>query len=193
MNLRGVDIFNNAKFLLYFASFCARILPNFIKYFLWDLSSCFGGYLALSIRYVILKSSSQFIGDNVYIGPFVTIKNMQYLTIFDNVSIHAGSYIDAAGGISIGKNVSISNMVSIISFNHQSHIDSSPIKYNPCVYQSIAISDDVWIGSGARILAGCNLSSRTTVGAGSVVLSGNYPSGLLVGIPARIKISKSSN
>lgn len=50
----------------------------------------------------------------------------------------------------------------------------------------VTIGDDVWVGSGAIILPGVTIGSRTVVGAGSIV-SRSLPEGVLaVGNPCRV-------
>ncbi len=50
----------------------------------------------------------------------------------------------------------------------------------------VAIGDDVWVGSGALILPGVTVGSRTVIGAGSVVTR-SLPAGVLaVGNPCRV-------
>lgn len=47
------------------------------------------------------------------------------------------------------------------------------------------IADDVFIGSGARVLGGIEVGSRAVIGANAVVLSSVEPGATVVGVPAR--------
>ena len=58
----------------------------------------------------------------------------------------------------------------------------------PLEGRDINIGRGVWIGSNATILGPCSIGDDCVVGAGAVVLPGEYPAGsLLLGVPARVK------
>lgn len=52
----------------------------------------------MAIRYALLKTLCEGLGDNVSIHPEVYIFNENHLKIGSNVSIHPMCYIDAVGG-----------------------------------------------------------------------------------------------
>ena len=124
-------------------------------------------------------------GNNIYIAALTVIKNQDRLSIGDNFSLHEFSYIDAAGGIELGDNVSIAHNCSLISFEHTWQDSDVPIKYNPTKLDAIKIGNDVWLGCGVRVLAGSIIEDRVVVAAGAVV-RGLLETGYLYGgIPAR--------
>lgn len=168
-----------------FISIVFSFIPSFLKDFIWALSSPFEGKVALLLRYVITASSVNSCGVNVYIGKGVTLKNKRNLTIGDNVSIHANSYLDAAGGIFIGDNVSIAHNSSLVSFEHSWGNYDLPIKYNSTILKEIIVSDDVWIGCGARVLAGSKVNTRVIVAAGCVVKGELDEKSIYAGVPCR--------
>lgn len=141
--------------------------------------------LKLLLRYFDLKIEAKSIGINIYIADNVLLKNTKLLSIKDNFSIHEFSYVDAAGGIDIGNNVSIAHNCSLISFEHSWDDNEVPIKYNKTLLKQIKIGNDVWIGCGVRILSGTIIEDRVVVAAGSVV-KGTLESGFLYGgVPVR--------
>lgn len=168
-------------------SFLLKITPKFCHSWIWACIQLFEGYLFSGLRVAILRQYSNRIGDNIYIGKFVDIKNFHGIRIGNNVSIQKNCHLDAAGGIDIGDNVSIAHACSLISFEHN-YIGDKPIKYNPALFRKIVISNDVWIGCGCRILSGANIGSRVVVAAGSVLTSKNPSQSnvILGGVPARI-------
>lgn len=159
--------------------------PNTFRRFFWNSIQHFHGFVGVTLRYCILKASAKSCGDNVFIGPFVQIKNWDKLNIGDNVSIHSQCYIEALGEVYIGSNVSIAQSCSIFSTNHTWADTAVPIKYNPLSMEKVTISDDVWIGSGCKILGGVSIATRSIIGAGSVVTKNTETNSLYGGVPAK--------
>lgn len=163
-----------------------RILPKPIRNFIFEITSNYSNFLALAVRYIILSSFVKSIGERVYIGKNVTIRNPENLTIGNSVSIHDNCYLDAFGSIELGNYVSIANHSSLISFEHTWGDNDVPIKYNPSIKKSISISDDVWIGSGCRVLGGTNVGRRVIIAAGAVAKGELSESNIYGGVPTRI-------
>lgn len=183
--MKGSKIFKKFSFLLKLLTVVMAVVPEFIKQFLWNCSSPFSGIVALAIRYSILKSSCLACGDNVYVGANVIIKGIRQLEVGNNVSIHTGCYLDASGGINIGSEVSIAHHCTIMSFNHTWDDPFVAIKYNPVIYKSVKIANDVWIGCAARIMPGVMINNRSVIAAGAVVVSDVESNTLVGGVPAR--------
>lgn len=159
------------------------ILPFFLRSILLNVLSL--GKFGFLLRYFELKKSSVFIGENVYVAKQSVFKNLKYFSCGANLSVHEFCYIDAAGGIEIGNNVSIAHNCSLVSFEHTWADLENPIKYNPTKLNSIKIGNDVWLGCGVRVLAGTVIEDRVIVAAGAVV-KGTLESGYLYGgIPAK--------
>ena len=95
-------------------------------------------------------------------------------------------YIDGAGGIEIGNDVSIAHSSSILSTNHTWNDVTVPIKYNKETFSKVTIENDVWIGCGCRILAGVTLHERSVIAAGAVVTSTVESNSVYGGIPAKL-------
>ena len=67
------------------------------------------------IRLFLYKIVLKKIGKNCMIGPSVTIKYPENLSLGNRVSIHRGTYINAISGVSIGNNCGISNNCTLRS------------------------------------------------------------------------------
>ena len=104
------------------------------------------------------------IGRKVYIGPF--------------------SLLYGHGGLEIGDNVLIAGHVTIIPANHGFADGSRSIRSQPSSARGIIIKDDVWIGTGARILDGVTLGAGCVVGAGAVVTKSVPDHAIVAGVPA---------
>lgn len=181
----GREAFNRYEPILTLISRLLSRTPALLKVFLWRIFDNTEGKLSAAVRYCVISSTAKTCGKNVFIGRNVTLKNVDRLSIGNNVSIHAGSYIDAYGGLQIGDDVSIANQTSIISFEHTWNDTRLPIKYNPIKSSGIKIDSDVWIGSGARILDGTHICRRVVIAAGAVARGHIAPDAVYGGIPAK--------
>ena len=181
--MSGRDIFKKYSKLLDIFYRIYKSFPKFINLILLNIFNF--GKIGFMLRYFELKKNSEFVGENVYIAKQCVLKNLKYFKCGVNLSIHEFCYIDAAGGIEIGDNVSIAHNCSLVSFEHTWEKLETPIKYNPTKLNSIKIGNDVWLGCGIRVLAGTVIEDRVIVAAGAVV-KGTLESGYLYGgIPAK--------
>jgi len=164
----------------------SKFIPKFIFKILWVLNDTSELRISLLIRYLFVKKYAESCGENIFIGKYVTIKNVERLKLGSNISIHAYCYIDAFGQVTIKDNVSIANHCTLVSFNHTWELKNNPIKYNPVMPGPIIIQEDVWIGSGCRVLSNLIIGSRCVVAAGAVV-NVNVDSNTIVGgVPSRV-------
>ena len=161
------------------------LLPKNIRKNLFNSSRNIKGNKGLLIRYILLKTLAEYLGDNVSIHDNVYILNPEDIYIGNNVSIHPMCYLECFGGIDIGNDVSIAHSTSILSVNHTWKDEFVPIKYNEIESRRIIICDDVWIGCGARILAGVKINKRSVIAAGAVVNRNVYSNTVVAGIPAK--------
>ncbi|RXS20210.1 acyltransferase [Staphylococcus saprophyticus] len=167
-------------------SLLLKLVPRKIREFFYEINTNTNLKIQIAIRYLILASLVNKIGDNVYIGKNVSLKNMMKVSIGHNVSIHDLCYIDGLGGIEIGDNVSIAHSSSIITTNHTWSDNGTPIKYNKVTKGKVVIKDDVWIGCGVRILSKVNISERSVIAAGAVVNSDLATGYLGAGVPMKV-------
>lgn len=163
----------------------SKIIPKTIFKGIYNFSCISDGRIALLIRFLYVKKYTKSCGENIYIGPYTIIKNIENLSLGSNISIHAHSYIDAFGNIKIGDNVSIASHCSMFSFNHTWSDNSLPIKYNAVEKMPIKIENDIWIGSGVKVLGGVVIQSRSVVAAGAVVNKNVKNNSIFAGVPAK--------
>lgn len=115
-------------------------------------------------RFIHSDGSGLIIGDDVEIGPFVSIICRSAITIKYRTIISSGAVI----------------------VDHDHAMESEDINSVGCK-KNIFIGHHCWIGANAVILKGVILGNYCVVGAGAVVLEGNYEDGsVLVGNPARV-------
>jgi acetyltransferase-like isoleucine patch superfamily enzyme len=183
--MAGRNLFNRAKPVLTFCVFLFKLLPRFLRVFIWDAISPFSQIPFIAVRYALLKSLIGECGANVLVADHVRIKGWKGIKIGNNVSIQAGCYIEGEGGVQIGSNVSIAHHSTLLSSTHTWEDSSLPIKYNPLVLQPLTIADDVWIGCACRIMGGLHVGERTILAAGAVLTKDALSGGIYGGVPAR--------
>ncbi len=102
------------------------------------------------------------------------------------VSIGAGTVINTGcllyttGGLTIGRQVSVSAGVWLLTGTHNINDPNFIVEFRP-----IVIGDYVWIGSRAIIQAGVTIGEGAVVMAGAVVTRDVPPYAIVGGVPAR--------
>lgn len=190
--MRGRTVFHAVKPLLMAAIGAMRLCPRPVCSLLLVLCRYVPTKVGMAARYVLVARLARSCGGNVAISEGVHFFRLEGLSVGNNVSIHPMCYIDCTGGLRIGSDVSIAHAVTIMTTNHDYGRAGVMIRDAECVRSEVCIADDVWIGAGARILAGHSIGTHVVVGAGAVVTS-DIPSGsVAAGVPARVikKISK---
>jgi len=114
-------------------------------------SNCTLGYGCRFIATDILRS----LGHGIKIG--------------NNSAIGSNSFIQGAGGITIGDDVIMGPNVYIYTLNHNYKDNSKLIRLQGEEPKPVVIEDDCWIGSNSIILPGVRIRSRTVIAAGSIV------------------------
>lgn len=89
------------------------------------------------------------------------------------------------GGIKIGDRVRIAAHTSIIAFNHNFMDADTPITQQGNSSKGIVIEDDVWIGTGVRVLDGVRIGQGAVIAAGAVVNKDVPPYTVVAGVPAK--------
>ena len=159
------------------------LLPQIFRAYLLDVFSGFPGRIGVGIRYILIRTLVKKCGENVYIGRWCVFKNPQNLSLGSNISFHERAYVDAAGNISVGSDVSFAHSVSIISFEHRYELCGQPFKYQSLDLRNVCIASNVWVGCGVRILAGSVIDSDVVVAANSVTKK-HLTAGVYAGSPA---------
>lgn len=137
------------------------------------LSTQYGGKIKIGNNCILYRNSSLIThGDDIIMG--------------DNSTVNSYSVIYGQGGCIIGNGVRIAALSSIIPSNHIFSDIEKPIYEQGLSCKGIKIEDNVWIGSGVRILDGVKISEGCVIGAGSVVTKSTEPFGVYVGVPAKL-------
>ena len=183
--IRGRHQFSKYKIVLNIITAFYKIFPLGFRKWAFEFHRYTLGKIGLGLRYAILKSICNHIGDNVAIFAGVYLLHPEKLTIGNNVSIHPMCYIDCVGGLSIGNDVSIAHGVTIMSITHSYDHPEIKIRDQDCKLSPVCIEENVWIGAKACILYGVTIGKTSVIGAGSVVLKSTESNSVYVGVPAR--------
>jgi acetyltransferase-like isoleucine patch superfamily enzyme len=142
--------------------------------------------------YVVLDAKGE--SSMIELGNQVLISRHSMLSCHDS-RITMGNYISigpfcafaSRSHIEIGSYVAIGSGVHIMAGTHDVDETSDvPIIMQTRISKGIVIQDNVWIGTGARILDGVHIGENTIVGAGSVVSRDVPANSMVLGNPARV-------
>ena len=106
------------------------------------------------------------------------------IVIGSHTSINPYAVVYGQGGVTIGEGVRIAAHAVIIPANH-GFAFGEMIHRQPETRKGIVIEDDVWIGTGARILDGVTVAHGSIVAAGAVLTRSTEAYGIYGGVPAR--------
>lgn len=131
------------------------------------------------------------------LGPIISQKMLHKPTFWgDESRVHAGEdvhYINgffntACGHIYIGDHTFFGQNVSVLTGSHPINKKNKERHWHPSDGNDIIIGEGVWISSHSVILGPCKIGDHAVIGAGSVVLPGEYEGGCLyAGNPAKLK------
>ncbi|MFC6733698.1 DapH/DapD/GlmU-related protein [Haladaptatus sp. DYSN1] len=109
-----------------------------------------------------------------------------HITMGDDCTVNPFSILYGHGGLTIGDNVRIAAATVVIPANHNFDDVDVPIHEQGETREGITIEDDVWIGTGARILDGVTIGEGSVIGAGSVVTESIPAGSIAAGVPAKV-------
>ena len=136
---------------------------------------------------LIIKPERVRVGSNVYIGHYAILRGYDTndLVIGNDTWIGQLSYINSAGGVTIGSRVGIGPCVKMMSSEHREEGRDVPVLLSDLEFARITVEDDCDIGIGAVILPGITVGRGSIVGAGAVVTKDVEPYSIVAGVPAR--------
>lgn len=183
---RGREIFNKFRLVLRIFEKIIGLFPYRFRVWLYNHFRNEPGLIYIGIRYAVVKTLVESLGDNVRINENVYLYNFYNLKLGSNVSIWPMCYIECSGKVIIGNDVSIAHAVTIMSEEHNYLDKRIPIKDQGKSYAPVIIKDNVWIGAKATILSGVTIGSGAIIGAGAVVTKDVPENTIVAGVPAKI-------
>lgn len=127
------------------------------------------------------KSKLSFCGNDVILKKGIILSSPEKISIGNSTHIGEYSYLRGGGGITIGEYCQLASFTNLSTANHV--IDGS-LYYNNVSYKPINIGNNVWIGTGAIILAGISIGDNAVIGADAVVTKNVSNNTIVAGVPA---------
>lgn len=125
-------------------------------------------------------------GDFCEIHPYTILDTKSgSIELGNNVSVNPHSMIYGQGGLKIGNDVRIAAHVVIIPANHNFDGRDLPIRKQGMTKKGVIIEDDVWLGTGVKVLDGVTIAKGCVIAAGAVVTKSTEPYGVYAGVPAK--------
>jgi acetyltransferase-like isoleucine patch superfamily enzyme len=91
-----------------------------------------------------------------------------------------------SGGLEIGDAVRIAAHTIIVPGNHIYENPEKQIRLQGTESKGIKIDNDVWLGTGVRVLDGVTIGAGAVIAAGSVVTKDVPEFSVVGGVPARV-------
>ena len=127
------------------------------------------------------------VGDGVFIGrgTILSCKDGD-IVLGDHVNVGFHSEIFSGSRVSVGRYGLFAAYTYLVGGGHEFERAGLAVLEQPRSSRGIALGDNVWLGTGAKVLDGVRIGSDVVVGAGAVVTS-DLPDGVVAaGVPARI-------
>ena len=149
-------------------------------------------YIAKSAS-IQTDSDGHVFGGRISVSDGVTISDGVIIATYGGViEIEANAYIGpycvlyGHGGLAIGRNTMIGAHTVIVPANHGMARVDVPMNAQPLTQRGIHVGEDVWIGSGCKILDGVRIGNGTVIGAGSIVTKDIDAYSIALGFPAKV-------
>ena len=133
-------------------------------------------------RFIYFSYLLDALGSGTRIYGRITLYFPENIKIGQNCTINEGVVINGREKITIGDNVRISPY-TIIETGYLDYQSDTQSKAHQA--KKIIIKDNVWIASGARILAGVTVGEGAIVASGAVVTKDVPAKSIAKGIPAK--------
>lgn len=128
------------------------------------------------------------IENDVIIHPFVKIRTCGGdIHIKKGTVIHSFCVLYGYKGIKIGERCGIATSTIIVGGNHEFDNSKKSIWDQDKNGKGVVIGNEVWIGSGARILDGSIIEEGCVIGAGSIVTKAIPRNGVVYGDAAKLR------
>lgn len=126
-------------------------------------------------------------GDGVFLGraTILSCKDGD-ISLGDHVNIGFNCEIFSASSVTVGRHGLFAAYTYLVGGGHDFEQAGVPVLEQDRVSRGIALGDNVWLGTGAKVLDGVRIGHDVVVGANAVV-NADLPDGAIAaGVPARV-------
>ena len=156
---------------------------DYVQFFLGEIP----GYLGLLWRKKFYSTRFKSAGKNLTIYQGVRIRNIQNMSVGDDVYLGLENNFQARGGLTIGNRVAFGPGCKIWTINHKFENVDAPIMEQGYDYKPVSIGNDVWLAANVFIMPGVEIPDGCIVAAGTVVGIKKYPEySIISGNPGRV-------
>lgn len=127
------------------------------------------------------------IGDGVFLGrgTILSCKNGD-IALGDHTNLGFHCEIFSASSVVVGRHGLFAAQAYLVGGGHEFEAAGVAVVDQPRTSRGIALGDNVWLGTGAKVLDGVRIGNDAVVGANAVV-NADLPDGAVAaGVPARV-------
>lgn len=127
------------------------------------------------------------IGDGVFLGrgTILSCKDGD-ISLGDHTNLGFHCEIFSGSSVRVGRHGLFAAQAYLVGGGHLFEDPAKAVIDQPRVSKGILLGDNVWLGTGAKVLDGVRIGDDVVVGANGVV-NGDLPSGVIAaGVPARV-------
>jgi acetyltransferase-like isoleucine patch superfamily enzyme len=127
------------------------------------------------------------VGSNVFLGrgTILSCKNGD-IVLGDNVNIGFHSEVFSGSSVRVGAYGLFAAYTYLVGGGHASDEPTLAVLEQPRPSRGIVLGENVWLGTGAKVLDGVSIGRDVIVGANAVVLEDLPDGAVAAGVPARI-------
>jgi len=127
------------------------------------------------------------VGRGVFLGrgTILSCKNGD-ITLGDQSNLGFHCEVFSGSSVTIGKHALFAAQVYLVGGGHEFASRDAAVIDQPRTSYGIALGDNVWLGTGAKVLDGVRIGSHAVVGANAVVTADLPDGAIAAGVPARV-------
>lgn len=108
------------------------------------------------------------------------------ITIGDHANFGFHCEVFSGSSVTIGRHALFAAQVYLVGGGHEFEGRDAAVIDQPRTSRGIVLGDNVWLGTGAKVLDGVRIASHCVVGANAVVACDLPEGAIAAGVPARI-------
>jgi acetyltransferase-like isoleucine patch superfamily enzyme len=112
------------------------------------------------------------------------------ITLGDHANLGFHCEIFSGSSVTVGAHALFAAQVYLVGGGHEFEARDAAVIDQPRTSRGIVLGDNVWLGTGAKVLDGVTIGKDAVVGAGAVVNTDLPDGAIAAGVPARVLRSR---